>query len=384
MKNKFDIHSPILLVVLMLLFTGVVMVYSASSFKAQELYGDSNFFLKAHFYKVLLGVGLMLITASIPYKFWLKISPVLMFLAVCLLLFLIFSPGTVQVRGSKRWLNFGLFQFQPSDFARIALILFLSYSLSLKKSLQSDNYHKFFFHLLMTGIVIFPILVQPDVGTALIISIIALSIIFVSGEKLRYLFSLVVVAAPLTFFILMQTGGYQKGRIVNFWHSMQGTEIAWQTQQSLIAFGNGHWGGLGLGSGKQKYHFLPDPFTDFIYSIVGEELGLIGAVLILILFCILIWYGFQIATNSNEKQGKLLAFGIIFNIAIYALTNAGVVLNLLPTTGIPMPFMSYGGSALLTNLFLMGILLNLSSENRKKKRLVPVKNHSQRRVVMLK
>lgn len=382
MKNKFDIHSPILLVVLMLLFTGVVMVYSASSFKAEELYGDSNFFLKAHFYKVLIGLVLMLIVANIPYKFWLKISPALMFLAVCLLLFLIFSPGTVQVRGSKRWLNFGLFQFQPSDFARIALILFLSYSLSLKKSLQSENYHRLLFHLLMTGIIIFPILIQPDVGTALIVSIIALSIIFVSGEKLRYLFGLVAVAVPSTFFFLMQSGGYQWGRIVKYWHSLQGTEIAWQTQQSLIAFGNGHLAGLGLGSGKQKYHFLPDPFTDFIYSIVGEELGLIGAVLILILFCILIWYGFKIATNSSEKQGKLLAFGIIFNIAVYAFTNAGVVLNLLPTTGIPMPFMSYGGSALLTNLFLMGILLNLSSENRKKKRLVPVKNHFQRKVVL--
>jgi len=380
MKNKFDMDSPILLTVLALSVLGVVMVYSASSFKAQELHQSSNFFLISHAYKLLFGIGIMIAAAHINYKVWLQISPVLMLIAAIMLLLLLFGTHADQIRGSRRWLDLGFIRCQPSDFARISLILFLSFLLGARRTKQSAGYREFLLHLMIPGFIILLIVGQPDVGTALLLSVISLALIFVSGERLRYLASLVVFSAPLIFFYLMQ-GGYKTRRLVLFWHSVQGKEVPWQTKQSLIAFGNGYIAGLGLGAGKQKYHFLPDPFTDFIYAILGEELGFIGALLVLVLFSVFVWYGFQIALQTRDKQGKLLAFGIVFNIAVYAFTNAGVVLNLLPTTGIPMPFLSYGGSALLVNMFGIGILLNLSSQVRKQRRLAPVREYARRRVV---
>lgn len=382
MKNKFDLNSPILFITLSLLAIGVVMVYSASSFKAQALHHDSNYFLKSHFYKVLIGVLLMVVAANVDYKFWLRLSPLLVLVSVCVLLFLVLAPNVPQIRGSKRWLYLGFIQFQPSDLARLALIMFLSFSLGSKRMLRSEGYQRFLFHLIVIAFIVGPVILQPDVGTALLTTLIALSIVFVAGEKLHYLFSLVLFTAPLAILMLMRDG-YQRIRIIKFWESVQGKDVAWQTHQSLIAFGNGHILGLGLGSGKQKYHFLPDPFTDFIYSIIGEELGLIGTILILLLFCLFIWYGFKIVRNSTDKSAKLLAFGLVFNISVYAFTNAGVVLNLLPTTGIPMPFLSYGGSALLVNMLAVGILLNLSAQVRRQRRLVPVKNATRRRLSMV-
>jgi cell division protein FtsW len=180
------------------------------------------------------------------------------------------------------------------------------------------------------------------------------------------------------FIIYLVQEGYQKTRIVEFLDSIKGKKLVWQTQQSLIALGNGGPLGLGLGGSKQKYHFLPDPFTDFIFAIVGEELGIIGTFAVLILFMVLIWRGCKIAQNAPDAQGMLLAAGIVLNVAVYAFTNAGVVVNLLPTTGIPMPFLSYGGSALIVNLFAIGVLLNISVQVWRKQHLFPVDNFNYR------
>lgn len=373
-KNyKFD--SPLFIVVLILLTVGVVMVYSASSFKALESHNDSHHFLKAHLIKVLFGFTVMLIISRIDYRFWLKISPGLLIFSVCALLFLLISPTVPEIRGSKRWLILSGFQIQPSDFAKLALIIFLSSSLIKSRKWATNSRRNFLMHLLAIGAVVVPITLQPDIGTSVLIACVAILLLFVAGEKLRYLVGLGLAAVPLL--ILFISEGYQKNRIINFIASVKGEPVAWQMQQSLIALGNGSFLGLGLGGSKQKYHFLPDPFTDFVYAIVGEELGLIGTTVILILLVVFIWSGFRIAVMAPDAQGRLLAIGIVASIGIYAFANAGVVVNLLPTTGIPMPFLSYGGSAMLVNLSGVGILLNILSQIRENRKWQPAKNQHQ-------
>jgi len=357
--SKFD--SPLFIIVVILSVIGVVMVYSASSFKAQEAFGDSNFFLKRHFYKVLTGFIILLIMANVNYRVWLSLSPALVIISFVVLLYVLISPDVSAIRGSKRWLSFGFLQFQPSDLARLSLILFLSLSLGASKSTGQTSRESFLFHLMVIAALILPILLQPDVGTALLTTMLALTLLFVAGERLRHLAGIAFAALPFLAYFLTR-GGYRTARIKSFMSAMSGEHVAWQAQQSLIAFGNGHILGLGLGGSKQKYHFLPDPFTDFIFSIFGEELGLLGTVLVLALFVLIVWIGFRIALNTEDFQGRILAIGLTLNVTLYAFTNMGVVLNLLPTTGVPIPFFSYGGSALFMHLASIGILLNIGSE----------------------
>lgn len=364
-EQNLKLDSALFLIVLILLVVGVVMVYSASSFKAQEIYEDSHYFLKNHFYKVLFGLILMLLVSKIDYTVWLKISPLILLVSFGALIYLLVSPDVVAVRGSKRWIQLGSFQFQPADLAKLALILFLSHSLGRTNLMRTDTSKRFIFHLGVIALIILPIVLQPDAGTAILISFIVITLVFVSGEKFRHFF--IPAITPLVFLlIIFLQKGYQWDRIIRFFASLKGEEMHWQTQQSFISLGNGGFFGLGLGGSRQKYHFLPDPFTDFIYAIVGEEMGILGTLAILILLIAFVSIGVKIAMMTVEKPGKLLAFGIVLNIAIYAFTNSAVVLNLLPTTGIPMPFLSYGGSALIVNLFGIGILLNIAEQNRRK------------------
>ena len=376
-ESHFKLDYTIFSTVVALLMLGIAMVYSASSFKAAETYEDSRFFLKSHVLKVLIGFVLMLIVARVDYRFWLKVAPVFLVLSFCALVYVVVSPDIEAIRGSKRWLTLGPLQFQPSELARISLVLFLSAMagrIIFKRSLPERHLG---LSLGALAIIIVPILLQPDLGTALLTAAIAMALIFVSGQKLRYLFLLTAASVPAGLMMLMSSG-YQKHRITQYLASLRGEEISWQTKQSLIALGNGGFLGLGLGGSKQKFHFLPDPFTDFIYAIVGEELGILGTILVLALFFILIWRGLELATKAPDFAGKLLGIGLTLNIAVYVFANAGVVLNLLPTTGIPMPLMSYGGTALILNLFGIGILLNIASQVRVQHLLYPVKNARER------
>ncbi len=381
MENKnFKIDSSLLLIVTMLLVIGVVMVYSASSFKALQAYHDSHHFFKNHFFRVLAGLILMLVVAHINYRFWLNISPLLLLVSFCMLVYLLLSPSVPVIRGSRRWLPMGPVMFQASDFARLALVLFLSLSLGVSNFVRPKSIRSFAFHLGIIGFIVVPILLQPDAGTAVLITFIALTILFIAGERLWYLFVLACGALPVLALILLKNP-YQWARIIKFIDALKGERVHWQVGQSLIAFGNGSLFGQGLGSGQQKYDFLPDPFTDFIFAIVGEELGLIGTTIVLALITILIWNCFKLAQNAPDFQGKILGAGVALNIGIYALTNMGVVLGLLPTTGIPMPFLSYGGSALMVNMFFIGILMNIAEQSRMRSQWRPVRSHSNRRRV---
>ncbi len=377
-RNSFGLDSPIFHAALILLVIGLVMVYSASSFKARELYHDSKHFLENHALRVALGLFLMLLAARIDYRVWLRLAPVLVILSVGLLVYLLVSPAVPVIRGSRRWLAIAGFQFQVSDLARLALVLFLSASL-VRPRHSLETLKGFVFHLAVVAGVIVPIFLEPDVGTALLIGFVALLLIFVSGCRLRYLAALLGTALPAFGVWLLLGDTYHTTRFRSFLDSLLGKGVEWQTKQSLVALGNGHIWGLGLGAGKQKFHFLPDPFTDFIYAIIGEEFGLIGTLVIVFVFLYLVRKGLQAAMNAPDTSGKLLGIGIVLNIAIYAFVNAAVVANLLPTTGIPMPFISYGGSAMLTNLFALGILLNIAQQAEKKSKLYPAKPYAYRR-----
>ena len=371
-KDKLLFDSTLLILVSILLVFGIVMVYSASSFKAQQVTDDSHYYMKHHLVKVALAFVVMLCAMRINYQVWLRFSPHLLILSMIALLFL-FTPLVEPIRGSRRWIVLDAVRFQPSDFARIALILFLSQWLGKLNLRKRGSEEAFLKTLVVVGVIVVPILLQPDVGTAGLIVFIALTLIFLAGEKLRYLSLLGLTSIPVFIFILKHNE-YQRNRLLQYFSSLRGEEVSWQVQQSLIALGNGSFFGLGLGSGRQKYHFLPDPYTDFIYSIVGEELGIIGTVAILTLFLLLIWRGFKIAMLAPDRQARLLAIGIVLNVAVYLIANAGVVTNLLPTTGIPLPFLSYGGSAMVANLFGIGILLNISSTIRQNRRFQPGSN----------
>ncbi len=369
-EPKFD--TTILLAVVILSVLGAVMVYSASSFKAQERFNNSQYYFQNHLLKVLAGFAVLILGAKINYKLWLKLSLTMLILSFGALIYLLVGPGVEAIRGSKRWLDLGPLQIQPSDFARMSLILLLSARLVKAPSNPGDSLRDMIKNLGIVAIIALPILLQPDAGSMLLTVFIAVTLMFLAGAPVRYLFLFGAAAIPILGIYIMRED-YQKDRIINFLASLRGEHISWQTQQSLIALGNGGFFGLGLGDGRQKYHFLPDPFTDFIYAIVGEELGMWGTVGILILFALIILRGFRIAGLTTDASAKLLAIGCVMNIAMYAFINAGVVVNLLPTTGIPMPFLSYGGSALFVNMFAIGILLNIDLQNRRGSRLMPVR-----------
>jgi cell division protein FtsW len=254
----------------------------------------------------------------------------------------------------------GPVQFQPSELAKYTLIFYLAGNLT-KPDIDPENFVDGLLpQLILIGAVVLGVAMEPDLGTALAIATVALVMLFVSGAKLGHLF-FVVFGAVLSAVSMLWRVAYQRGRVESFVESIFGNaEPAWQVRQSLIALGNGGVFGIGLGQSKQKLLFLPDPFTDFIMAIVGEELGLIGTLTVVLLFFIVIWRGFHIAHRAPDRAGKLTAIGITSAIGLYAFVNTGVVTHILPTTGIPLPFVSYGGSALMMNLFGIGVLLNIS------------------------
>jgi cell division protein FtsW len=355
-----EIDLTLFATIMMLLLLSIFFIYTASSVRAERLYEDSAFFLKRQLLRVAIALVIMFCLVRLDYHRVLSHAPSAYWLALALLIFLLFAPESWMIRGSRRWIMLGPIQFQPSEFAKYALIFYLAGNLT-KPGVDSENFVDGLLpQLILIGAVVLGVALEPDLGTALAIATIALIMLFVAGAKLGHLFFL-IFGAVLSAVSMLWRVAYQRGRVESFVASMFGdAEPAWQVRQSLIALGNGGWFGVGLGQSKQKLLFLPDPFTDFIMAIVGEELGLIGTLAVIFMFFIIIWRGFHIAHRAPDRAGKLTAIGITSAIGLYALVNAGVVTHTLPTTGIPLPFVSYGGSALMMNLFGIGVLLNIS------------------------
>jgi cell division protein FtsW len=373
-----DLDLTLLTAVLVLLLFSICFIYTASSARAERLYDDSAFFLKRQLQRVAIALVIMFFVIRIDYRRVLKYSPPAYWLSLALLVFLLFAPESWMIRGSRRWLLLGPLQFQPSELAKFALIFYLAGNLT-KPEIDPENFVDGVLpQLILIGAVVLTVAMEPDLGSALAIATIALIMLFVSGAKLGHLF-FVIFTGVLSAASLLWRVAYQRGRVESFIETIFGdSEPAWQVRQSLISLGNGGLFGVGLGQSKQKLLFLPDPFTDFIMAIVGEELGLIGTLAVILLFFIVIWRGFHIAHRAPDRAGKLTAIGVTSAIGLYALINAGVVIHILPTTGIPLPFISYGGSALIMNLIGIGVLLNISqfahgkASARSRMKMVPV------------
>jgi len=361
LRKRIPFDVLFLMIVLVLIVIGITAIYSAGSYLGQAKYGSSQYFLIAHLMRLTIGLLLMVLFIKIDFRYLLDLSPALLGFAVLLLLYVLFNGAFYN--GSRRAFLVGGISFQPSEFAKIALILYLAkYFADNRKNIEDFN-QGLMPALVALAVVVFFIALEPDLGSAVIIFIIAMIMIFLAGASFYHLTAL-ASATVVVISIFLKLYPYQLQRISSYFSAIRGVgKLPYQITQSLISFGNGGVFGVGLGNSRQKMHFLPYPYNDFIFSIIGEEMGLIGCAIILTLFLLLLWRGMWIATHAPDKAGQLLAIGIIASITIYALFNAGIALNLLPVTGITMPFISYGGSSLIMNLVGVGILLNISMQN---------------------
>ncbi|MCA9733833.1 putative lipid II flippase FtsW [candidate division KSB1 bacterium] len=365
---KAKIDYSLLFSIAVLLVISLTFIYTASSTKAMETFGDDTFFLKRQMLRILIGFVVLVLAMRIDYHRLLELTPIIFWVALTLLIVLLVAPHEWTLRGSRRWLNIVGFRFQPSEIAKYALILMYARVLSMPDVNMKRFTDSILPQLILTGVVCGIIILEPDMGTMLMVLMICILMLFVAGAQIWHLAAVFLsgltgVAVALVFV------PYQRARLMDFLHAYMGKgEIGWQIKQSLISLGNGGLTGIGLGGSRQKMHWLPDPFTDFIGSIIGEELGLLGTWFLIFLFTVIIFRGFRIALSAPDREGQLLAAGITISISLYAFMNLAVITHLAPTTGIPIPFVSYGGSSLIMNLFGVGILMNIYHHGSSKRR----------------
>lgn len=354
----------ILLMAVALTCFGVVMVYSASSVMAAKKYHDGFFFLKRQGLYALLGFGVMAFVMTVDYEKWRKWAVPGLF-ACLLLLVLVFIPGIGgTAKGASRWIRLPGFNFQPSELAKIALIVYMAYSLDKRQEKVKFFAAGFLPYMVLLAGMLLLLLKQHDLGAALTLGAVAMVMLFAAGTRPRYILGMVVLSLPFLCYVVM-TESYRMRRIKAFLNPWEDpTDTGFQIIQSWLAFGNGGVLGQGLGEGKQKLFYLPEAHTDFILSVVGEELGLIGVLIIGAMFFLLVQRGIRVALYAQDGFGRYLAFGIVTLLGIEAFVNMGVVTGLLPTKGLALPFISYGGSSLLVTLLAVGILLNVSSRTR--------------------
>lgn len=346
--------------ILSLLTIGIVMVYSAGSVLGFHDYGDPFYFVKRQALFAVLGLVAMFFTMNFDYRLLKRYAKI--GLIVCFaLLVIVLIPGIGVVRGGARsWLGISSFGIQPSEFMKLGMILFLSYWLS-KEDYRITHFTRGLLPPLgIIGLAFGMIMLQPDLGTGTVMLGASMLIVFTAGARIKHLAGLAAVGA-IGFVGLILAAPYRLARITAFldpWSDPLGA--GYQIIQSLYAIGPGGLAGLGLGMSRQKYSYVPEPQTDFIFSILAEELGFIGGLLVLMLFLILIWRGMRVAMTIDDAFGSLLAVGIVGMVGVQVVINIGVVIGLMPVTGITLPLISYGGSSLTLMLTALGILLNLS------------------------
>lgn len=347
----------LLVAVLGLTVFGLFMLYDASSYVAFRDFGDKYRYIKDQLSWVVLGIVGMFILSLFDYKKYYNLAlPIL--IGSIFLLFMVFVPGIgVNLLGARRWINLGVTLLQPSEFVKLALTIYLAAWFSIKEK------GRFVAFLLLIGLILLLIMLQPDMGTAMIILGEAVVMYFLSGGSIWHLLSLapVVLIGGLGL-ILFEP--YRAKRLMTFLNPNQGVQTSsYHLRQILIALGSGGIFGVGIGNSLQKYAYLPESTTDSIFAIIAEELGLVGGIVLILVLLFIIYRGFYIAVHAKDNFGKLLAGGITSFIAIQTIVNLGAQTALLPLTGVPLPFISYGGSALIINLVSVGILLNISRQS---------------------
>jgi cell division protein FtsW len=348
----------LLVITLALLCIGLVMVYSASSFTAARYYGDPSYFFLRQFWGMVVGLAAMLVTMRVDYRIWRRFS--LIGMAIVLPLLVIVLKFGVTVYGASRWLAFGsFFSFQPSELTKLVLALYIADWLARKGNQVGTFLYGLAPFVILVGLILGLILLENDMGTAIIIAGMATAMFFTAGANIVQ-FLLAMVCGGLIF-LKEAFSGYRALRLLGFLNPFSNiTGYNMQLYQSLLALGSGGWFGVGLGASRQKTGYLPMPYTDSIMAIIGEELGLLGSAIIVILFLCLAFRGFRLARRTQDMYGALLATGITTWLVLQAMINIGATTGTIPYTGVPLPFISYGSSSLVVSMAAIGVLLNIS------------------------
>jgi cell division protein FtsW len=355
----------LLVLPLALTVVGVVMVYSSSAILGITRYQNPDYFLARQLFRAALGVGAMLACAKLRLRVLDRLAPWL-FAAAAAMLAAVVVTGHMS-NGARRWLGVGFLTLQPTDVARLACIVALAWWMKRHPPAESGGWRGVAAPLGLVGILGGLILAQPNLSSAGLLIFTGLILLFLGGARVRHLLVPIGAGAGAVL-VMLATHPYQMKRVATYMGFLFRGDLdtrgaGWQLDQSLIAIGSGGWLGRGLGAGLQKYLFLPEAHTDFIFSIIGEELGFVGATLLLVLFALYLWRGMRAAARAGDAFAGMLAAGITLQLGLYMLVNLAVATGLAPTTGLPLPFVSYGGSALLVNLAAAGLLYRVSAGN---------------------
>ena len=363
------LDMPLLIFILVLLAIGLVMLFSASYANSYYLQGNSYYYISRQAVFAVFGVAAMLLISTFDYHSFHKLAIVIFGVSLFLLVFLLICryahiESIANWEGdATRWLNFGFVSFQPSEIAKFALIVLFAHMISRNLDRMDTFRYGVVPYVAIMGLVAALIFLESHLSATLIILALGAIMMFVGGTKSRWFLIGGVLVAAVLLFVVVTKGGYQMDRIriwLDPFSSDLDRDLTHQTRQSLYAIGSGGLLGVGLGQSRQKYLYLPAPQNDFIFAIVCEELGFVGALVIIVLFALLIWRGVYVSIHARDKFGMLLGLGITFQVGLQAVLNICVVTNTIPNTGISLPFFSYGGTALLMLLGQMGILLNIS------------------------
>jgi len=365
-RKRYD-SGAVLTALFLLLSIGIVMVLSSSGIYANDKYKTLHYFVMKQTFWVGMGFLGLIFFKNIKYE-KLRVLAKPLFIIAVIAVFLVFVPHLgKKVGGARRWIYLFGFTFEPSEFLKLAFILYAATAIEKKQEVIRNFGSGVFPFLVIFGVIAVVLKLQPDMGSILMLAAVLGIMLFVGGVRLKHVLGVGLTLVPAVYFIIMKTA-YTSRRVeafLNPWEHSQGK--AFQIIQSFIAFGSGGIFGKGLGNGTQKLFYLPEAHTDFIFAIIGEEAGLMGATAVLLIFAFLIWKGIQIALRVDEDDvfGKVLAVGIISWIGLQAFVNMSVVTGLVPTKGLTLPFISYGGSSLLVNMMAVGLLLNVAKQVRR-------------------
>jgi cell division protein FtsW len=358
-RKKPDV--VMLVATLFLVSLGTVMVYSSSSIVSLERFGDEYFFLKKQILFALIGIIAMIIMTKIPYLLWRRTAYAGILISLGLLSLLLIPGLGVKVGGATRWLRVGGFSFQVTELVKVALVIFLAHYLTKKKEHIREFFRIFPVPLFLTLAMVFLIMLQPDFGTAVIMIILLMFMFYLAGSRIFHLAGFVAAFIPIAVTLVI-CESYRIQRLLSFRNPWDDpTRSGFQIIQSFISFGSGGAFGVGLGDSMQKLFYLPEPHTDFILSVIAEEVGFIGVAVVIVLFALLIIRGFMISFNTTDLFGTLLSAGLTIIIAIETFINMAAVMGLTPTKGLALPFLSYGGTSLIMSMTAVGIVLNISS-----------------------
>ena len=347
--------------VFVLMLLGLTMVMSASSTYSVFKFDSIFYLFNSHLFKVFLGIGAIILFAFIPYEYYRRLSkPIIIITTFLLFITLFFAP---DIKGAGRWLNLGFISIQPADIAKLVLIVHLAALLESKASLIDDFKNGFLYFFIWIMVISGLIMLQPNISSGIMLIVISLTVIYAGGAKLRHIFISLLISG-MVIGVAAMIFPHSRSRIFSYVDSISGGgDMNFQVKQALYSLGSGGIFGVGIGNSMQSNLFLPEAYGDFIFAILGEEFGLVGSIMVLAAYLVFLVAGILIAKKSKDMFGQLLAFGITISIVFYAFVNVAVTTGVFPTTGLPLPFISYGGTSLIFLCISVGILINIAFTN---------------------